>query len=49
MQRQLPKFSGTGVALITPFKADLTIDYPSLGQLIDYVIDGGVDYVVSLG
>lgn len=49
MQTALPKFSGTGVALITPFKADYSIDYPSLGQIIDYVIDGGVDYIVCLG
>ncbi len=49
MQQPLPPFSGTGVALITPFKADLTIDYPALGNIIDYVINGGVDYVVCLG
>lgn len=44
-----PKFSGTGVALITPFNADKSIDFPALGRIIDYVITGGVDYVVSLG
>ena len=44
-----PPFSGTGVALITPFQADKSIDYPALGRLIDYVIDGGVDYLVCLG
>ncbi len=49
MQQPLPPFSGTGVALITPFKADLTIDYPALGNIIDYVIKGGVDYIVCLG
>ncbi len=49
MEQSFPKFSGTGVALITPFKPDKTIDYPALGRLIDYVIEGGVDYVVSLG
>ena len=49
MEHILPKFSGTGVALITPFKPDKSIDYPALGRLIDYVITGGVDYVVSLG
>lgn len=49
MQQPLPQFSGTGVALITPFKADLTVDFPALGRIIDYVIKGGVDYVVSLG
>lgn len=49
MQQPLPRFSGTGVALITPFKADLTVDFPALGKIIDYVIKGGVDYIVSLG
>lgn len=39
---------GTGVALATPFNADFTIDYPSLGRLVDYQIDNGVDYLVVL-
>jgi 4-hydroxy-tetrahydrodipicolinate synthase len=43
------KFSGTGVALVTPFHQDYSIDYPTLGHLIDHVIEGGVDYIVSLG
>ncbi|NJC28422.1 4-hydroxy-tetrahydrodipicolinate synthase [Neolewinella antarctica] len=47
--QHLPKFSGTGVALITPFAADRSVDYPALGRVIDYVIEGGVDYVVCLG
>lgn len=42
------KFSGTGVAIITPFQGH-EIDYPALGRQIDYVINGGVDYIVSLG
>ncbi len=45
----MPNFTGTGVALITPFDERYAIDYPALGNLIDYVIDGGVDYLVSLG
>ena len=49
MQAPTPKFSGTGVALITPFAADKSVDYPALGRLIDYVIEGGVDYLVCLG
>ncbi len=40
---------GTGVALVTPFTTDLQIDYNALGKLIDFVIDGGVNYLVSLG
>ncbi|MBS1598627.1 MAG: 4-hydroxy-tetrahydrodipicolinate synthase [Bacteroidetes bacterium] len=40
---------GTGVALITPFAADLEIDFNAMGRVIDFVIKGGVDYVVVLG
>jgi len=40
---------GTGVALITPFGPDYSIDYDALGKVIDHVITGGVEYVVSLG
>ncbi|HVV07572.1 MAG TPA: 4-hydroxy-tetrahydrodipicolinate synthase [Puia sp.] len=40
---------GTGVALITPFRPDYSIDYDALGKVIDHVITGGVEYVVSLG
>lgn len=40
---------GTGVALITPFRSDLSIDFDALDKLIDFVIKGGVEYLVSLG
>jgi 4-hydroxy-tetrahydrodipicolinate synthase len=40
---------GTGVALITPFKEDSSVDFNSLAKIIDFVIDGGVNYLVSLG
>jgi 4-hydroxy-tetrahydrodipicolinate synthase len=40
---------GTGVALVTPFQQDLSVDYTALGKVIDFVIEGGVNYVVSLG
>lgn len=43
------KFSGTGVALVTPFQKDGSIDFKALGKVIDHVIKGGVEYVVSLG
>jgi len=43
------KFYGTGVALVTPFHADGQVDYDSLKKLINYMIDGGVEYLVSLG
>lgn len=43
------QFRGTGVALITPFKAGGIIDWESLERIIEHVITGGVDYIVSLG
>ncbi len=43
------KFYGTGVAMVTPFKADGSVDFPGLKKLIDHIIDGGVEYLVSLG
>jgi 4-hydroxy-tetrahydrodipicolinate synthase len=43
------QFKGTGVALITPFKAGGIIDWESLERVIEHVITGGVDYIVSLG
>lgn len=43
------KFYGTGVALVTPFHADGQVDYDGLKKLINYMIDGGVEYLVSLG
>lgn len=42
-------FLGTGVAMITPFKKDGSVDYVGLKNLINYTIQGGVDYLVSLG
>jgi 4-hydroxy-tetrahydrodipicolinate synthase len=42
-------FYGAGVALITPFNDDLSIDYTSLEKLIEYQLAGGMDYLVSLG
>ncbi|MFD2515483.1 4-hydroxy-tetrahydrodipicolinate synthase [Pontibacter locisalis] len=43
------KLRGTGVALVTPFAADLSIDYPAFAKLLDFVLDGGVNYVVING
>lgn len=43
------QFKGTGVALVTPFHDDCSIDFTGLKKLIDHVIDGGVDYLVVLG
>ena len=43
------KLSGVGAAMITPFKSDFSCDWQSLRGMLDYVIDGGTDYIVSLG
>jgi len=40
---------GTGTALITPFNADFSIDYKSLGKIVEKQIIGGVDYLVVMG
>ena len=40
---------GTGVALVTPFNQDGSVDYNSLENLVNYSIDGGVEYLVLLG
>ncbi|HET6255400.1 MAG TPA: 4-hydroxy-tetrahydrodipicolinate synthase [Puia sp.] len=40
---------GTGVALITPFQSDNSVDYPALARTIEHVIAGSVEYVVTLG
>ena len=47
MLRQI--LQGTGVALVTPFKSNFEIDYDALGRVIDFVIRGGVEYLVTLG
>lgn len=43
------KFRGTGVALVTPFTSDLRIDREALIRLVNHVIDGGVEFLVSMG
>ena len=43
------KFKATGVAIVTPFNKDGSIDYKSLNKLVDFIIKGGVEYVVVLG
>jgi 4-hydroxy-tetrahydrodipicolinate synthase len=43
------KFTGTGVALVTPFHKYGTIDFSSLQKVIEHTIVGGVDYLVVLG
>lgn len=43
------KFFGTGVALVTPFKKDLSVDVEALEKLVNFQIDNGVNYLVVLG
>ena len=43
-----PLFSGTGVALVTPFRKE-TVDFTKLEALIEHIITSGVDYIVALG
>jgi len=45
----MKSFKGTGVALITPFKKDLTVDVEALKNIVAYNIEGGVEYLVVLG
>lgn len=42
-------FVGTGVALVTPFKKDFSVDTEALTKIVNFVIDGGVEYLVVLG
>jgi len=43
------RLKGTGVALVTPFRKDFSIDFPSLDKLINHVTENGADYFVILG
>ena len=45
----IQQLRGTGVALVTPFQPNFDIDYPALERIIDFVIDGGVEYIVTMG
>lgn len=42
-------FNGTGVALITPFKSDFSIDFDGIETMVNSVIDNNIDYIVALG
>jgi 4-hydroxy-tetrahydrodipicolinate synthase len=42
-------FQGTGLALVTPFAADGSLDRAALARLVNHSIDGGVDFLVALG
>lgn len=43
------KFLGTGVALVTPFKTDLSVDHEALTNIVNFNIENGIDYLVICG
>ncbi|GAB3901562.1 4-hydroxy-tetrahydrodipicolinate synthase [Larkinella knui] len=43
------RFHGVGVAIVTPFNDDLTIDFDGFGRIVRHITDGGVDYIVLQG
>ncbi len=43
------KFRGTGIALITPFNEDFSVDFEALERIVNHVIDNGADFLVALG
>ena len=43
------KLTGTGVALVTPFRVDDSIDFNSLKKLVEHVVSGGVEFLVVMG
>ena len=45
----MDKIKGTGVALVTPFNNDKSVDYKGLENLLNHVINGGVDFLVLMG
>jgi dihydrodipicolinate synthase/N-acetylneuraminate lyase len=42
-------FEGSGVAIITPFNEDRTVDFKSLGRLIDFHLENGTDAIIVCG
>ena len=42
-------FLGTGIAIVTPFKSDLSVDHDALTTIVNYNIDNGIDYIVISG
>ena len=43
------QLQGTGVAIITPFKSGMQVDFDALGKVIDFIIENGIEYIVTLG
>ena len=42
-------FNGTGVAIITPFRKDGSVDFKALEKLVEHLVKGKVEYIVALG
>lgn len=42
-------FTGAGAAIVTPFAADGSVDYPALERLLDFQIDNGTDAIIICG
>ena len=42
-------FTGSGVALVTPFNQDMQIDFDALASLVEYQIENGTDFLVVQG
>ena len=49
MNNLLQKLRGTGVAVVTPFKKDFSVDFDSIKNLVDFLIENGVNYIVVQG
>jgi len=45
----MESITGTGVALITPFKKDLSVDTEALERIVNFQVEGGIDYLVVMG
>jgi 4-hydroxy-tetrahydrodipicolinate synthase len=45
----MKEFIGTGVALVTPFKKDLSVDYDALRNIVNFNIENGTNYLVIMG
>ncbi|MFP4664704.1 MAG: 4-hydroxy-tetrahydrodipicolinate synthase [Bacteroidales bacterium] len=43
------EYRGTGVALVTPFREDKSVDFPAVKKLVEHLTKGGVDFLVAMG
>src|SRR5574344_1125223 len=48
-EKDMAIFTGAGVALITPMKEDMTVNYEKLEQLVNYHVDNGTDSIIVCG